>query len=193
MLNVKKIKDSDSKYSIWIKNDKDVFLFQFCGNLDLYFSYRGEKFKKEKYHSFVVNKENYFLYKCFGELYDAIINEMPFKNGFVSFDTYSLEHLYYPLVKNKVIEWHSDDGLYEDAAILFIEKNEESYKVTIKEGLLSDINIRTSSVRFRNSGSIYDPYNFAFMGLYNQLCAHNFEYEQITLDEYVDRTMVRKR
>lgn len=168
-------------------------MFQFCGNLDLYFSYRGEKFKKEKYHSFVVNKENYFLYKCFGELYDAIINEMPFKNGFVSFDKYSLEHLYYPLVKNKVIEWHSDDGLYEDAAILFIEKNEESYKVTIKEGLLSDINIRTSSVRFRNSGSIYDPYNFAFMGLYNQLCAHNFEYEQITLDEYVDRTMVRKR
>lgn len=64
---------------------------------------------------------------------------------------------------------------------------------TIKNGLISDANIKTSSVRFRNSGSIYDPYNAVFMNLYNELSKHNFENEQITMDEYMSKLKIRKR
>ena len=186
-------KNLDNTDAILINADEGMFYITFAGNLDLYIGYYGEDIRKTDKHSFIVSKDNYFLYRCFDELYDAIICEMPFKNGFVSLDKYPLKHLYYPLINNKVIEWHSDDGLYDEAAILFIEKIDGSYRITVKEGLVSDINIQTSSVRFRNHGSIYDPYNCAFMGLYNQLCAHNFDYEQITMDEYIDRIKIKKR
>ena len=157
MIKVNKRKDSQNYDIIDIITEEGFFTILFAGNLDLYFSYYGKDFREKQYHSFVIDKDNYFLYKCFDNLYDAIICEQPFKNGFISFNKYSLEHLYYPLVKDGVIGWHSDDGLYDEAAVLFIEKLDESYKLTIKEGLMSDIHKETASVRFRNSGSRYAP------------------------------------
>lgn len=193
MLSVEKIEDKDGYNTICIIDNAELFYITFARNLDLYIGYRGQKYLHPDVHSFDITKENYFMYDCFDRLYDAIIDEMPFKNGFSSYEKYPLDYLYYPLVKNEVIEWHSDDGMYEEAAILFIEKLIDSYRVTIKDGELSDIKMPTSSVRFRNHGSIYDPYNASFMGLYNELWRHNFEYEQISMDEYIDRIKIKKR
>ena len=194
MVQVIKKRDLDNTYIIFIKADEGDFVFTFCGNLDLYFSYFGEDYRKKDKHSFTLDKSNYFLYKCFDELYDAIASERSFKNreedsNFV----FEHKHFVFPLFKKGVVEWHSDDGYYDEDAVLYIEKQNESYKVTIKEGFISDIKIQTAAVRFRNQGSIYYPYNNVFMDLYNKICDHNFEYEQITLDEYMDRIKIRTR
>ena len=43
----------------------------------------------------------------------------------------------------------------------------------------------TFSVRFRNSGSRYEPYNFTFMNMYNGLCEYDSDYHQIHIEEYL--------
>lgn len=194
MIQVVKKRDSNNSDRIFIKTDSGDFAFIFGGTMDLYFCYLGKHFKRIHRHSFILDKSNYFLYKCFDDLYEIIKSERPFKE----FDpdshlVYEHEKFPYPLLKNGVIEWHSDDGYYANSAVLYIEKLGEKYKITLKEGYLSDISFPTSTVRFRNSGSFYEPYNASFMSLYKKLCDHNFENEQITMDEYIDRIKVRKR
>ena len=44
---------------------------------------------------------------------------------------------------------------------------------------------RRITVRFRNSGSRYDPFNIIFMKLYQGLCALDYEYHQIHIEEYL--------
>ena len=165
MLKIEKQNNEYNAYTFRINASEGLFLITFAGNLDLYFSYfDADRFEKEL-HSFIVDKDNYFLYKCFDFLYDSIESEKPFKDGNSDFlgTVYSLEHMYSPLLKDGIIEWHSDDGDYDEAAILYIEKLFDAYKISIKNGMISDMNWKTSSVRIRNSGSRYDPYNVPFM------------------------------
>lgn len=187
MVQVIKKRDLDNTNVIFIRAEEGDFVFTFCGNYDLYFSYFGKDLRKKEEHTFILDKDNFFLYNCFDEAYRVIESEKPLQNG------YTYKYLDFPLLKNGIIEWHSDDGYYDSSAILYIEKLDNAYKIVIKEGIISDIQIRTASVRFRNSGSIYDPYNCVFMNLYNKICEHNFEYEQITLDEYIDKAKIRMR
>ena len=189
VMKIRKTK-SNNAYIIELENASGIFSFIFAGTLDLYISYYGTEDSQR--HSIEIDKNNFFLYKCFNELYDSISNEKPFAEEESSL-LYKHDQFLFPLLINGIIEWHSDDALYDDAAILYVEKLDESYRMTIQEGLVSDINMKTKSVRFRNSGSIYEPYNYTFMSLYNKLCNHNFEYEQITIDEYIDRIKIRKR
>lgn len=182
-MNIRKVKYNNT-YIIELQNSSAIFSFVFAGNLDLYISYYGTE--ESDRHSIEIDKDNPFVYECFDELYNSISNEKPFENGDFLFKH---EHFPFPLLNNGIIEWHSDDGLYDEAAVLYIEKLDNSYKLTIKEGLISDISIRTNSVRFRNSGSIYEPYNCTFMNLYNKLCNHDFDYDI----NIVDKSKVRKR
>ena len=194
MIQVVKRRDLDNTNVVFIKADEGDFVFTFCGNLDLYFSYFGKDLRKKDEHSFVLDKSNFFLYKCFDDLYDAIESNMPYKTIDRDFNVYfELRSYPFPLFKKGIVEWHSDDALFDEASVLYIEKLDDSYKVTIKEGTISDVNMKTASVRIRNSGSMYEPYNFTFMDLYNKICAHNFECEQITMDEYMDKIKIRKR
>ncbi len=185
-MNIKKTKFNNA-YIIELQNSSGIFSFVFAGNLDLYISYYGTE--ESDRHSIEIDKDNMFLYKCFDELYNSISNEKPFADT-----NFLFEHEYFPfpLLKNGIIEWHSDDGLYDEAAIFYLEKLDNSYKLTIKEGLISDINIRTNSVRFRNSGSVYEPYNCTFMNLYNKLCNHDFDYEQSAMN-VIEKSKTRKR
>ena len=194
MINVIKKKDLDNTYGIFIETDQGSFVFTFCGNLDLYFSYFGEDRLKKEEHSFILNENDDFLYKTFDNLYNAIVNEKPLGNGYDNSDlVYEHKNLSYPLLNNNVVEWHSDDSPYDEAAVLLIKKMDKSYKITIKEGIIADIGMRTASVRFRNHGSIYEPYNVTFMNLYNDLCKHDFGNEQNAINVYMSKIKVRKR
>ena len=46
------------------------------------------------------------------------------------------------------------------------------------------------SVRIRNSGSFYYPFNANFMTLYHELC--NLDLEQIYIDEIMDLRRIKK-
>ena len=194
MLNVWKIKNSNDTYDINIEASSGVFSFTFAGNLDLYFTYYGKDIYETPEHSFVLEQDNFLLYRSFKRLFDAIENERPFENGLGDSDyVLTRDYLPYPLLTDNIISWHSDDGLYNDAAVLYIEKLDDVFKITIKEGLVNDIHMKTASVRFRNNGSLYHPYNFSFMGLYNELCKYDFNDKQINIFEYMNRDKVRKR
>jgi hypothetical protein len=194
MIEVIKKKNLDGTNVVFLRAEEGDFVFTFCGNLDLYFGYFGKDYRKKEEHSFTVGEKDFFLYRCFGEVYDAIRNEKPYQNGKGHYDfVLEQKHLKIQLLKDGVVEWHSEEGDYNESAVLYIEKLAGAYKVTIKEGMINDSKVRTAYIRFRNKFSDYGPYNSVFMELYNKICEHNFEYEQITLDEYTDKTKIRTR
>lgn len=194
MIEVVKKMNLDGTYVVLLKAEEGDFVFTFCGNSDLYFGYFGEDYRKKEEHSFVAGENDFFLYRCFGEVYDTIKSEKPYKNSKENSDlVLEQKYLKLRLFKNGIVEWHSEEGHYNESAVLYIEKINDAYKITIKEGVINDSKARTAYIRFRNKFSDYGPYSAVFMELYNKICEHNFEYEQITLDEYTDKAKIRTR
>lgn len=76
---------------------------------------------------------------------------------------------------SKTITWYSDETAHEVANILKIKKEENAFKIEFytqpymreyDEDFHSYGNI---SIRFRNSGSSYEPFNTLFMRMYNDM------------------------
>ena len=88
-----------------------------------------------------------------------------------------------------MITWYSDDFADTNLASSFtIKKLKDKYIVVMKKSLEEPYNgnyFKTYSVRIRNSGSRYNPYNIAFMGMYQRLKEYNFNYHQIHIEEYL--------
>ena len=55
------------------------------------------------------------------------------------------------------------------------------------------MNPRKITIRFRNSGSRYDPFNIIFMRLYQGLCNLDYEYHQIHIEEYLQESKIKKK
>ena len=73
------------------------------------------------------------------------------------------------------ITWYSDETNHDVANILKIKKENESFKLEFYiqpyiEGYDRDFNsLKYIPIRFRNSGSSYDPFNVIFMRMYQQM------------------------
>jgi hypothetical protein len=184
-----------------IKTEEGEFFISFQGNLDLYWSYFSPKSIDESPDSkiFTITKENYYFYNLLDNLYNAIKNNKPYLNGDnslykdhkeIDMNKYDKEH---KLFKNKIIEWHSDEDEYDTSAVLKIFKeNKDEYKIEFNKSHTNEF-IETYSIRFRNSGSRYDPYNITFMNMYQELKKYNFEYHQIHIEEYLyQRKLIKK-
>lgn len=91
------------------------------------------------------------------------------------------------MFKNNVIDWHSDDFIYENASRVIIKPVEDEYEIIFVKSKkeYDDGMFMTFSVRFRNSGSRYEPYNILFMDMYNKLKEYNPNNHQIHLEEYL--------
>lgn len=200
MVEIKKEKDGNGYDKFKITTDEGSFNINFGGTLDLYWSYwPKENIKKwPESKTFTITKENYFLYQKIDELYIRIKEKNPFPkikteeeitfleelnlediNNFDKKD-YALEKLF----QNGVIKWYSDDAPLEEASKVEIKRVEESYTITFYQGK-EDYNFPTYIVRFRNSGSRYEPYNFTFMNMYNDLGKYDSNYHQIHIEEYL--------
>mgnify|MGYP000239560933 CR=1 FL=1 len=104
-------------------------------------------------------------------------------------------NVYQNLIQNGVIIWKSDDYPDEIAPFLKIKKEDSAYILSFgkpkipkeyqNESDLILMDPRRITVRFRNSGSRYDPFNILFMNLYHGLCALDYEYHQIHIEEYL--------
>ena len=102
---------------------------------------------------------------------------------------------YKSLVQDGIIIWKSDEYFDEIAPFIKIKKQEDAYILEFGKPLISDeykndadlmlMDPRRITVRFRNSGSRYDPFNIVFMKLYQGLCALDYEYHQIHIEEYL--------
>ncbi len=102
------------------------------------------------------------------------------------------------LVDNGLIIWRSDDYPKDMAPYFVIRKLQNAYELEFgvphvcrdlsfeEKMAINDYKHKVwVSVRLRNSGSRYEPFNLCFMDLYNKLCNLNPEYHQIHIEEWL--------
>jgi len=213
-MEIIKRKSELGTYDISIKNDNKKLSIIFGGNLDLYFILSTDNREKyediinSKVDSFIITKENYFIYSVFEELINDIKdskifiqnnfdNELFSNIDFLQNDDYYQrrnEQLkktweYINLYDGENITWYSDDELSDIANILKIYKNSDEDIVLefIRQNIKDkrDINFISNNIRIRNSGSRYNPYNIIFMRLYQKLTKYNVDYHQIHIEEHL--------
>ena len=112
-------------------------------------------------------------------------------------------HQYKSLVQDGVIIWRSDEYFEEIAPFVKIKKQENAFILEFEKPIIpneykNDVDLmlmdpRRITVRFRNSGSRYDPFNIIFMKLYQELCALDYEYHQIHIEEYLLDHKIKRR
>ena len=171
---------------------------------------------------FIITKENYFIYQIFDELIQDIeesriylptTNELELE--FVFFGEEKKEtsvdrcnrlnkehksyYRYKLLFEDGIICWHSDEHIYEDADRVKIYRlNDEIILEFSRPPVKREEYIYrmpgNTGVRFRNSGSTYDPYNIIFMRMFQKLQEYTPEYHQIHIEELeYQKRLLRKR
>ena len=182
---------------IYIKTDDGAFSISYGGNLDLYWIYHSNKsfLETPNENTITITKENYYLYTCFTELFEAIKNDTPNSNSSWEYDKDNKVPEYNSskkigLLINNSICWHSDDFAYDEASSVTIQKEEDEFKVTFKKSSNKEY-FQTFSVRFRNSGSRYSPFNATFMHMYNKLKEYDYQvhFEEIL---YQQKKLLKK-
>lgn len=183
-------------------NDKSMIL-SFQGNLDFYMSAISYKDNRDKKISFTITKENYAIYSLFDELFRDIE-----ECNIFSFDETRLEFMddedeikeyyeriermnndlktysaYKRLIKRNLITWKSDDRDYGEPDFIKIYRGEDAFYITFVRQS-EELHMGTV-VRFRNSGSSYDPFNIPFMKFFNKLQEYDPEYHQIHIEEVI--------
>ena len=202
MLKYNKIK-TDFGYTINIYDSNKILTITFGGNLDLYW-YLSSKEKKEV-DTFEITKENYFLYSLFDILYNDIVNcnlfkvydeELSFVNSIKELQKiynrkkelnkiFSEYEEYKRLYNGEYICWYSDDDSIEDANYVKIIKDDYKYIIEFFSNFKSNTIWLSNTIRFRNSGSRYMPFNMIFMEMYNSLCTSDYDENQIHIEEYL--------
>lgn len=204
MVEIKKTKDVEGYDRFKITTENGSFDIMFGGNLDLYWYYWPEENYKDwpLAKTFTISKENYFIYQKLDELYKNIKEQKPYQskdeNSSTAFASSKLinespnaQYSYKNLFQNGIIKWYSDDAPLEEASMLEIKSQEDKYIITFHQGK-EDFGFPTYAIRFRNSGSRYEPYNFAFMNMYNSLSEYDANYHQIHIEEYLYNKKLQK-
>lgn len=185
------------KYDIWMNTERytniagGIKLFRdnpnhyleiyYGGNLDLYFNLNNLEYGT----TFLIGKDDYQVYVLFDELYSKVLSG----NCCGTMEN-DLEQI-------KIRELEASDIDYHDELKRIQESREECRQMNLDlartSGLVDNGEIiwRSDdykykifcSVRLRNSGSRYEPFNLCFMDLFNKLCALNPEYHQIHFEE----------
>lgn len=209
MIEIKIYKNSHDYDAFIITTEEGQFEISFQNNLDLYWRYLHKDMilEEPEIKEFTITKENYYLYTLFDNLYNAIKNSNPYsgytfltpKSFYLKNEDYEEEpeqEIYVPenphpnnLYKNGIITWCSDDfSSMEKASNFQLKKDEDVFKITFKKSERepeSGNPFITYSVRIRNSGSRYTPYNIAFMKMYQDLKEYNPKHHQIHIEEYL--------
>ena len=179
-----KIKRGDEVGGVVLSRGDDRLEIAFLGNQDLYFVLDNYEQRKD----FVVGKDNFEVYEAFDKLYDKISKGLlyNFKMSRTPSDL--------GLMQGDKIVWKSDDYSEDVAPYFSIEKGENAYVVSFNkpepqreldfdERLFLDY--PGCSVRLRNSGSRYEPFNIDFMYLFRALKEINPDVHQIDVEEVI--------
>lgn len=197
MINVFK-NTNEFGYHFEFKLDNGSIHIMFAGNLDLYWYCVSNAKELSQPIRFTITKENYFIYSLFDELFTDIkktniyVNPENKDNNKMNQSVKdSLKHNREVLFRNNTVEWHSDDFEYDSASILKTEQKDDSF-VVIFERSKEECTFNTYSVRIRNSGSRYDPFNNIFMRMYHELINYEPNYHQTHIEEYTFQKRLEK-
>lgn len=159
------------------QEDKQLSI-SFEGNLDLYWTIQS--IGEEEVKTLEITKEDCNLYGLFDELYRDIENinlyegiSEEVKERFRKYNMANYRELFNP--EEKTITWYSDETNKIVANYLIIRKREDSFRLEFYTqehiyGYEVDWHSKHHiSIRFRNSGSQYCPFNLIFMKMYNYL------------------------
>ena len=208
---IEKKKNDYNYYDISLNEGDKTLSFLFCGNGDLYWNINNKNYKDDyKQDTFYITKENYDIYMLFNRLYDDIkniniynLNDIPFycnsqeeyldeinneKRMCKESNVSNYNELYNE--EDKTITWYSDEVAHEVANYVTIKKEEDAFIISFntqpdKEGYDNEYNMWGLSIRFRNSGSSYHPFNILFMKMYNELQNIDELYYQSHIEEYL--------
>ena len=190
---MKIVKDRENGYNryTFIKDNKK-FIICFFGNGDLYWMINT----KDDYDVFTINfDDNFEVYSLLLKLYLAVKNasvydDDPFYFGEDAFEKSVnvrekqkmsqkrlKEAYFYPeLFDGEKITWISDNTDYAKEEIVQISLDGDTFIIEFarkdkkdKDRLLFSNPGGVIGIRFRNSGSMYDPFNLPFMDMYNDL------------------------
>ena len=185
---------------IKLKEDEKELLISLSGNGDLYMSMtEGRRLSRtfDDYIMFDITKKDYDIFSLFDTMYNNII-----KCKILDIESIKTNYRYQynKLVDdNKNINWISDEDLEEIGDSFKLSKlNNDEYRLTFyRNGKIPSFGFKSPthiSVRIRNSGSRYDPFNCAFMQMYNELQNIDSNYRQICFEEIeYTKKLSRKR
>ena len=189
MLKIEKYKNGEYDAFIITTNEGE-FCISFQNNLDLYWSYLHKRsiLDTPNSHTFKITKENMFFYNLIDTLYNDIKENKLRIVGEDSIYQYSYripDKLHKSLFIDNEIRWHCDDFYYDVASVLKIKEENKEYHITFEKSKDDNFYRPSYSIRIRNSGSRYSPYNIIFMRMYRALCEYNYDYHQIHIEEYL--------
>ena len=193
MQEVEKRKNGHGYDVFRIITDNGDFEISFENNLDLYWRFINKKniLESEYKQELIITKENYFVYELFYKLFEGISKNRVYYN-YEKNDYF--EEKINNVYKDGKIEWLSDDFYDEIASKFVIEKQEEVFKLTFyKSKREYDGIMKTFSVRLRNSGSRYEPFQSNFMTMYRELKTYDINCHQIHIEEMLYKEKVLKK
>lgn len=185
-LGIKRI-DGEYPKIILYNNDKVCLEMSFAGNLDLYFVLKGANIDNK----IIINESNLRVYDIFNELVISLFEcNLPYevrdKNMLRRTSNYD------KLVQENVIKWSCDDYSEEVGPSFKIEKAGDEFVITFDRGIIEKQFLASKysiSVRIRNSGSLYQPFNANFMRLYHELC--DLDLDQVYIDEVMNLKRIK--
>lgn len=169
-MQVELVKNDNLTYDIKLIDGSKNLTIMYGGNGDLYWSLVNDdwvSFYEGITDHFDITKENYEVYKSFESLL-LYLKAISIREELTNYNK-----LYD--VKSNEVTWISDKLIEEVANEVTISKQSEVIRLSfkIKPWVLGyDRNyfeFGMISIRFRNSGSRYRPFNLIFMNLFNEL------------------------
>ena len=155
---------------IHIKNGDKIFSMCFMNVGDLFwFINKSEPYSTKE--TFDISSTEKVVYKLFDDLYKNVSTA---KIMDCRGDKYLKEKLVERKLfdkETKTIKWHSDATYFDSDDVVKIIKEKDNYHLefTRPEKYEDPFHMGSGkiiSVRFRNSGSYYDPFNIAFMQMF---------------------------
>ena len=185
-MDIKRKLNEEGSYDYTFIKGNIILRIYFAGNLDLYLTLSDGnliKYNTNKELIFDITKENYEVYKIIDELYSNVLNNDPYFDG--NKENF-YEYVHNDLVINNNIVWYSDDEPIECADKFTLTKVDDTYRFIFNRVDKDYSYFKSSSsisVRLRNSGSRYEPFNCSFMIMYRKLQSVDPNYHQIRLEE----------
>lgn len=218
MLDVKRYKiDNKGFYNYCLTDDKNKSLYVvFGGNGDLYFWCRDGEYNTKS--EFSITKENMTIYNLFQFLFKKFADCEVFVPDDIELELCMDEAEKLNLINRKrelneglkvreeykfvysddEITWVSDDSYETDfphAHTLKIKNLGDSFKLEFTYYGKTD-GFGERGIRFRNSGSRFDPFNLIFMDFFIKLQEYNPDYHQVDIEEMIyeeTAKLVRKK
>jgi len=198
-MEIKRSKNQFNCFDYSLMNDGKELKVIYAGNLDLYFMVNNGKsipYAENVNISFDITKEDYEIFCLFESLYNEVISGNVFEDcDYNSYGSYQYKLL---VDDEQSINWISDDGPAEcEDRLSFMRIDNDTYRLIFyRNNVPMDFGFKSSFnivVRFRNSGSRYDPFNCVFMRFYQRLQEVDPNYHQVHIEELLYKKQLNKK